>query len=146
MLTIDHEDGTARTDLQQRWDDPAPPHPQLQEDELICSTESVPPPPPPFPSCMQPFLRSPRTRANTACQWPREWSRASLCKQGLSAHVRLLFDEEMQRHCHGQRQRGCASDWHTGTALPSNTQVDARAPVANAVTVLAAVFVHWRAV
>lgn len=49
MLTIDHEDGTARTDLQQRWDDPAPPHPQLQEDELICSTESVPPPAPSLP-------------------------------------------------------------------------------------------------
>ncbi len=50
MLTIDHEDGTARTDLQQQWDDPAPPHPQLQEDELICSTESVPPPPPSLPA------------------------------------------------------------------------------------------------
>lgn len=41
MLTIDHEDDTTRVDLQHRWDDPTPPQPQLQEDELICSTESV---------------------------------------------------------------------------------------------------------
>ena len=78
VLTIDHEDGTARTDLRQQWDDPAPPHPLLQEDELICSTESVP---------LHP--------SHLARPWLLVWSEGSLCKQGLQAHVRPQFGEAM---------------------------------------------------